>query len=558
MKLITNLDGFGKEFHFYINQQYVFKSFIGGCFSIITGICLLIAIYFFGKPLWYHKSPTVTTTYSTTEDYEKFNFQNKQIIFPFKLEDGFGASFNYSNLFYLEVKYFNYNLLKDQSNYQENGLEFLPLTKCSEFDNIINGEKEEIYNSFYCLNFTGREVGGNWDGDFIKQFTVSLNYCPSNVTVYDSKVCSSFDQLSTIIAKKQKIYFSYFIPVIYLQPENYSLPIRMEYEYTYKDLSPKTRTTQTIYFGKYIIADNTNWIYDSKKEDLFFEIEENKESKDYIDKEDFIDGNPVHPLYSITIKGSKKETIISRKYMKIPEILAVSCSILNIARFILGIICEFLNILEQSFFLYHVVFTKDPSLFNSYLFQDKKKGFTPPTMIRNKPIFDGAYQKNKSLSMTGSKISLDQIGLKDSWGFWKPNSTNHKSLIQNKYSNYSSKKFLAFLCPFSYKNDNNSFKKYGEDFIKKRFDVLTYNNIVKDFSQLKGIVLSKNGKNNQYEQNKILYNNYCGESYGPLYDTSPKPQEVSYDVDKGINKSKINNYCDQSQFKKKCSSNQTI
>ena len=48
MKLIANLDGFGKEFHFFINKQYVFKSFIGGCFSIIIGICLVVAIYFFG------------------------------------------------------------------------------------------------------------------------------------------------------------------------------------------------------------------------------------------------------------------------------------------------------------------------------------------------------------------------------------------------------------------------------------------------------------------------------------------------------------------------------
>lgn len=551
MKLIANLDGFGKEFHFFINKQYVFKSFIGGCFSIIIGICLVVAIYFFGKPLWYHKSPTVTTTYTITEKYEKFDFQNKQIIFPFKIEDGYGVSFDYSNLFYIEVKYFNYNRLKDQNNYQENVLEFLPLTKCAEFENVINGERVELFNNLYCLNFTGREIGGNWDGDFNKQFTISINYCPSNISVYDSRLCSSFDQLTDIIAKKQKIYFSYFIPVVYLQPENYSLPIRMEYEYAYKELSPKTKITETIYFGKYIIVDNTNWIYDSKQEDLFFEIEEEKESKDYLEKEDFMDGKPIHPLFSVTIKGSKKETIISRKYMKIPEILAIVCGVVNIARFIAGMICEFLNILEQSFFLYHAIFSKDPNLFHSYLFQDKKN-FTPPTMIRNKPIFDGPLQKNKSLSMSGSKLSLDQVGLKDSWVFGKASTASSNNRFHHKYPKYSSKQFLTFLCPSYFKNDN-SFKKYGENFIKKRFDVLTYNNIIKELCLIKGIVLSKSDKSSHHELNKILYNNYCGEP-------SPKPHDASNEVEKGINKNKINQCsCEQSHYKMKHSpSNQTL
>ena len=552
MKLIANLDGFGKEFHFFINKQYVFKSFIGGCFSIIIGICLVVAIYFFGKPLWYHKSPTVTTTYNITDKYEKFDFQNKQIIFPFKIDDAFGVSFDYSNLFYIEVKYFSYNRFNDESNYQENVLEFLPLTKCSEFENVINGEKVELFNNLYCLNFTGREIGGNWDADFNKQFTISINYCPSNISVYDSRLCSSFDQLTDIIAKKQKLYFSYFIPVVYLQPENYSFPIRMEYEYAYKELSPKTKITETIYFGKYIIIDNTNWIYDSKQEDLFFEIKEAKETKEYLEKEDFMDGKPIHPLFSVAIKGSKKETIISRKYMKIPEILAIVCGVVNIARFIAGMVCEFLNILEQSFFLYHVIFSKDPILFHSYLFQDKKQNFTPPTMIRNKPIFDGPLQKNKRLSMSGSKLSLDQVGLKDSWVFGKTSTANSNNRFHQEYPKYSSKQFLAFLCHSYFKNDN-SFKKYGENFIKKRFDVLTYNNIIKELCLIKGIVLSKSDKNSYHEQNKILYNNYCG-------DPSPKPHDASYEVEKGINKNKINQCSyEQSHYNMKHStSNQTL
>ena len=145
----------------------------------------------------------MTTTYNITDKYEKFDFQNKQIIFPFKIDDAFGVSFDYSNLFYIEVKYFSYNRFNDESNYQENVLEFLPLTKCSEFENVINGEKVELFNNLYCLNFTGREIGGNWDADFNKQFTISINYCPSNISVYDSRLCSSFDQLTDIIAKKQ-------------------------------------------------------------------------------------------------------------------------------------------------------------------------------------------------------------------------------------------------------------------------------------------------------------------------------------------------------------------
>ena len=83
--------------------------------------------------------------------------------------------------------------------------------------------------------------------------------------------------------------------------------------------------------------------------------------------------------------------------------------------------------------------------------------------------------------------------------------------------------------------------------------MLTYNNIIKELCLIKGIVLSKSDKNSHHEQNKILYNNYCGES-------SPKPHDASYEVEKGINKNQINQFsCEQSHYKMKHSpSNQTL
>lgn len=56
MRLIKQCDFFGHQFHFLINKHNTYQTFIGGVCSFVTVIALAIVTYFFGKPLWYHRS----------------------------------------------------------------------------------------------------------------------------------------------------------------------------------------------------------------------------------------------------------------------------------------------------------------------------------------------------------------------------------------------------------------------------------------------------------------------------------------------------------------------
>ena len=80
MRLINRIDLFKQNFHFLINKKTSYHTFFGGICSFILIITLVILTYFIGKPLWYHKNPTVTTSTIQTDEQSKVNFSNADIF----------------------------------------------------------------------------------------------------------------------------------------------------------------------------------------------------------------------------------------------------------------------------------------------------------------------------------------------------------------------------------------------------------------------------------------------------------------------------------------------
>ena len=80
MRLINRIDLFKQNFHFLINKKTSYHTFFGGICSFISIITLVILTYFIGKPLWYHKNPTVTTSTIQTDEQSKVNFSNADIF----------------------------------------------------------------------------------------------------------------------------------------------------------------------------------------------------------------------------------------------------------------------------------------------------------------------------------------------------------------------------------------------------------------------------------------------------------------------------------------------
>ena len=158
MRLIKQCDFFGHQFHFLINKHNTYQTFIGGACSFVTVIALAIVTYFFGKPLWSHRSPTVTTSILLKDEYRQLNLLEGDFFFAFTLNDTFGNNFtDYQNKLFIQVTYFIAEPPTEEYPYYFK-YEMIEYSKCSNFETKVNGERVHIYDDFYCLNLTDKPV----------------------------------------------------------------------------------------------------------------------------------------------------------------------------------------------------------------------------------------------------------------------------------------------------------------------------------------------------------------------------------------------------------------
>ena len=108
MHLIRNVDCFGREFHFLIHHKQLYQSVIGGILSIIVTMFFIFCTYFFCKVLWERTSPLVMTSTQLNNNYEIFNLTKHKVFFAFKIEDLYGKIFNFTNILYIKLQYFDW------------------------------------------------------------------------------------------------------------------------------------------------------------------------------------------------------------------------------------------------------------------------------------------------------------------------------------------------------------------------------------------------------------------------------------------------------------------
>ena len=482
MKIIRKIDCFGREFHFLINNHYYFQSLIGGLLTLCLLIFSLTILYLFGRELWRKESPSITTSSVLSSEYEIIDLQRQKMFFAFKVEDTYGKEIN-SDLFYINVQYLSWN--KSGLLYED-----IPLTKCSEYD------IGEPYSKLYCLNLTNRAIGGNFDGDFMKKFIISINYCPKNTIYYDSTLCTSVDTLSSLL---HSIRFSYLKPVLYQQPDNYTHPLIVDYEYTYIDLHFMYMTSEVATFGKYELVDNDHWLLNKEKVSSFYEIDNVRSISEFVYLNGFEEGQKANSLYTLSLVGSKKVKMMTRTYKKVTDIMAIISGIVSLVKIVVWAISFYFNILEQYYSLFTMTFDINVK---TAQFNSKKKS---PTKIKmtTSPKFDAKVNNYVNTSKVTSNnqandSTLTNIKMCDSIkaSFLKKKNTN---------GHYNKQRFTLW-CFLSKKQ--NLFVRYALSYIKNRFDITNYNKTLFDIDFLKTLLLSAKQIDILNTNRKIVLNDY--------------------------------------------------
>lgn len=223
-------------------------------------------------------------------------------------------------------------------------------SKCSNFETKVNGV--HIYDDFYCLNLTDKPIVPMYQNKY-KMINFNFFICPLDTFIYSTDKCTPIEYFGNNEMAGNIIYFYYYKPILYTQPDNYTNPLKINYEINAVPLYSSFYSFYQAVVEETQIKDDTNWVFNSNKEKLYFQFTDLKSNSN---SNNFKEGFFTSPLLTFQIIGSSTSTLITRKYTKLFELLAVLSGFVNVVHFIIGVLCFYINLLSQNFFLFQMTF----------------------------------------------------------------------------------------------------------------------------------------------------------------------------------------------------------
>ena len=187
----------------------------------------------------------------------------------------------------------------------------------------------------------------------------------------------------------------------------------------------------------------------------------------------------INPMLLIQIYPSNTNTLIKRKYTKIYDIVALLSGMINIVHFAIGVLCYYINLLSQKFFLFRMTFHTHIRSTRNY-----KSSFS----INNSTNKLNTIIKGKELSETTASMTINNFLSNKSLSVIPRTSFDNNKIQKISLSTMNNNKQILlntiFCCSYSSRS-RYLFSKYGYQFIKQRYDVSSYNKLYNDFLFIK-------------------------------------------------------------------------
>ncbi len=332
-KLIKSIDYFGTFITFRVNDEIEYKSLIGGTFTLIYA--LFIVVYISTLSISFIKMKKLDFTYSHKIMSQPF-INLSDISFTF----AFGVQYSDNSFSAIEdtYLYFNYSIKliewvgKDDIN--ETNVEF---RKCesSDFpklhkDYYIN-DLDDMFCPIYDF-FTNFSIDGLYTDDYYKFISIKLT-----LTDY---AFENYDKLKQLL-NDNPMEMSLFFKDTTIDYENRKKPLPPYLNFNYKgvDLDFIKKTSISISSLEFISDENV-FIDNSKltieamfssSQDSFRYIKQRKEEKEY-------------QIFEYLIEASPKVVYLKRVYQKLPEFVA---SISGILGFVCLVMVLIANLIEM-------------------------------------------------------------------------------------------------------------------------------------------------------------------------------------------------------------------
>ena len=523
-KLIKSIDIFGTIISFRINNEYEYKSFIGG---ILTLIFILLSFgysfYFF---YFFITRKEINFIYSTkvVENNPSINLQEVGFNFAFGIQKQGGGS-----LISETLKYFEYSIIMtiiEDTNIQNININYHYCSK-SDFNNQLN-HSFDICNleGMLCPNWNNINytVAGTYMDNYYKYITLNIKL--SEYSINNINELTNFFQKNPI---EMAIYFTDNA----IHYENRENPMPIFLNYIFKSLDYNFHKSMEIILSLIEFKNDENVLFNNPKMRIGATFDNSVDSFHIVNDRNI---EKEKLIGKMVIKTSPRVIQLSRTYQKLPNLIA---DLSGIIQEILMIIFFFINFIERQMINNKLInkmlkFKGNKYYDVNYLINVFKKDKINSDIMNiiNQKKFD--YKKNlnfnKGILQNDSNeilnnesnikikrnnfvnIDLKQIkSLKTNYESYNYKNEQKNSIIDgNKVLKINDKNKKSFdpiysIPSISLTDDNNIINNDNNVFSTQRIKQTEENNIEKILSTSPNIILKNNIKLNNNDINENFY-----------------------------------------------------
>jgi len=308
---LKNLDIFGTNINFTINNQLKYNSTLGGLITILLVLIYIALFNLFAKDLYLKLNPKLTSekVFITNSILNNFSITADTFLFAIENPDQNDDMKKYK----FSLKYF-----QEYEDANSTSLDFISCneTKISELFN-----KYDEADQFHCIDFSkilNENITSNYYSEkVISKFIVLEIY-------YDTEYLDSLNETyrQDILNSSQEMNF--FFPVLSYDPNKYNDPLDIQLDFLSFDLNQNNKYENTLRFSETKLQQDENLIYNDLS-DIDSKIHISNQIQSYvtrINKSDYL------ASFRMNLDGLFYNKF-TRVYKKIPEILAEAASILQ-------------------------------------------------------------------------------------------------------------------------------------------------------------------------------------------------------------------------------------
>jgi hypothetical protein len=460
LEILKYLDLFGISYNFLINGEDKYRTISGGLITTFYCIIIIALFFGFGLDLYQRKNPNVSLNVEVGQHF-LFNTSNSEVSFAYRVEDENGQIFQDSSIVTPFVYFITYEMVN--GTWENKIMEKMPPKKCHEIPNYK--DKEELYNisleNWYCIDFEGKQWGGNWDANFVNYFQINIDQCLNWTD--DNITCASPEKFAELFYNERSsgnLYYSQMTMSVQPSMNNFAQPIKTSLINYYQMLNMEIskRKVQTFKFTS--IFNDIGWFFEQIINDSVINLDSSEFDFTFKDK-----WTQALLFSTYNYLGNKRETY-NRSYTKIQQILA---SVGGFSKIFYS--CVFL------LYFYMSKVYRNLILINQMQFS-----------LETKEI------QNNNVINIGSKLSFRKADIKP------------KEIINVKNLQYSQWLFY-FMCKKKFKPELNkvldNYKEFSYHF-QKKFDVFNYLKTLYELKNIKKILLNEQQISHLKEKKKII------------------------------------------------------